>query len=112
MNVEKILSRLVRVGVVTAVNNEKYIARVMFKDTKIPSDWMIVLDNRPYIPDYDVLQRTEYQGGGSGYAEFMNHMHPLKIKQWMPKVGQPVLVLYVPVEKGEKMDGYILGGMQ
>ncbi len=112
MNVEKILSRLVRVGVVTAVNNDKYIARVMFKDTKIQSDWMIVLDNRPFIPDYDVPQRTEFEAGGAGDAAFASHKHPLKIKQWMPKVGQPVLVLYVPVEKAEKMDGYILGGMQ
>lgn len=109
MDVEKILSSLVRIGIVTAVNNDKYLARVKFDDQDLPSGWLIVLDNRPFIPDYDVLQRTEYQAGGSGYAEFENHIHPLKIKQWMPVVNQPVLVLYLPVKHA---DGFILGGIQ
>ena len=37
MDVEKILSNLVRVGIVTAVNNDKHLARVTFEDTKLPS---------------------------------------------------------------------------
>lgn len=109
MNVEKILSSLVRIGIVTAVNNEKYLARVKFDDQDLPSGWLIVLDNRPFIPDYDVPQRTEYEAGGSFYSEFESHKHDLIIKQWMPVVNQPVLVLYLPVKHA---DGFILGGIQ
>ena len=60
-------------------------------------------------PDYGVPQRTEYEAGGSGYAEFSSHKHYLTIKPWMPKVNDKVLVLYFPVFNG---DGVILGGIQ
>ena len=108
-NEKKILSNLVRVGIVTAVNNEEHLARVMFDDTKLPSGWLIVLDNRPFIPAYGGPQRTEYSAGGSGFPAYENHKHDLIIKQWMPVVNQPVLVLFLPVKNA---DGFILGGMQ
>ena len=101
MDVEKILSNLVRVGIVTAVNNNEHLARVTFEDTKLPSGWLVVLDNRPFIPDYGAPQVTDKR------AE--SHDHPLTIKQWMPQLNQPVLVLYLPVKNA---DGFILGGMQ
>lgn len=109
MDVEKILSNLVKVGIVTAVNNDEHLARVIFEDTGLPSGWLVVLDNRPFIPDYDVPQVTDQRAGGSGYALYEKHDHPLTIKQWMPKINQPVLVLYLPVKNA---DGFILGGMQ
>lgn len=109
MDAEKILSNLVKVGIVTAVNNDEHLARVIFEDTALPSGWLVVLDNRPFIPDYDVPQRTEFEAGGSGYPQFASHKHDLIIKQWMPKINQPVLVLYLPVKNA---DGFILGGMQ
>ena len=109
MDVEKILSSLVRIGIVTAVNNDEYLARVRFDDQDLPSGWLIVLDNRPFIPYYDVPQRTEYEAGGSGDWAFQSHKHDLIIKQWMPVVNQPVLVLYLPVKNA---DGFILGGIQ
>lgn len=112
MDVEKALSKIVRIGVVTAVNYDEYLARVKFPDEDVQSDWLIVLDNRPFIPDYKVEQRTEYEAGGSGYAEFQKHKHPLKIKQWMPAINQTVLALYMPVETMEKSEGFILGGIQ
>ena len=98
-----------RIGVVTAVNNDEYLARVQFEDQDLPSDWLIVLDNRPFIPDYDVPQRTEYEAGGAGAAAYASHKHDLIIKQWMPVVNQPVLVLFLPVKNA---DGFILGGVQ
>ena len=105
MNVEDI----VREGKVTAVNNDKRIAKVWFDAMGIESGWLPVLINRDYIPDYDVPQRTEYESGGSGDAAFENHKHDLIIKPWMPKVNDKVLVLYFPVFNG---DGVILGGVQ
>lgn len=96
MNVEDI----VREGKVTAVNNEKRIAKVWFDAMGIESGWLPVLINRDYVPDYDVPQRTEYED---------NHFHDLIIKPWMPRVNDKVLVLYFPVFNG---DGVILGGVQ
>ena len=93
----------------TAVNNEKRIAKVWFDDLEIESDWLPVLITRDFIPDYDVPQRTEFEAGGSGDPAFASHKHDLIIKPYMPKVNDLVLVLYFPVFNG---DGVILGGVK
>lgn len=100
---------MVRVGKVTAVNNDKRLAQVEFKDMGLVSGWIPVLINRDFIPDYDVPQRTEYEAGGSGYAEYASHKHDLIIKPWMPKVNDQVLCLYEPIRDGR---GFVLGGIQ
>lgn len=105
----QILAGLVRVGIVTEVNNNAHLARVYFEDIDVLSDWLVVLDNRPFIPDYNVPQRTEFEAGGSGLPAFEGHKHDLIIKQWMPAINQPVLALFLPVKNA---DGFILGGMQ
>ena len=105
MNIEDI----VREGKVTAVDNGKRIAKVWFDALEIESDWMPVLINRDFIPDYDVPQRTEFEAGGSGDPAFASHKHDLIIKPYMPKVNDLVLVLYFPVFNG---DGVILGGVK
>lgn len=91
---------IVREGTVTAVNNDKHIARAWFDAMGIESGWMPVLITSDVIPDYDVPQRTEYEDG---------HKHDLIIRPWMPKVGDKVLALYFPVFNG---DGVILGGVR
>jgi hypothetical protein len=104
-----VLSTMVRVGKVTAVDNTKRLAQVYFQDMKLSSGWIPVLINRDYIPDYDVPQRTEYAGGGSGDAAYESHAHGLTIKPWMPKVNDQVLCLYEPIRDGR---GFVLGGVQ
>lgn len=106
MDIEKILKRLVRIGTVTVTDPVKRVARVKFEDTGETSGLLYVLANRPYIPDYDVPQRTEFEAGGSGDPAFASHKHDLIIKPWMPKVNAVVLTLYLPVLDG---DGFILG---
>ena len=106
MDVEKILKRLVRIGTITVTDPIKRVARVKFEDTGETSGLLYVLANRPYIPDYDVPQRTEFEAGGSGDPAFASHKHDLIIKPWMPKVNAVVLTLYLPVLDG---DGFILG---
>lgn len=105
-DIAKILSQLVRIGTVTVTDPVKRVARVKFQDTGMTSGFLYVLANRPYIPDYDVPQRTEYKGGGSGYPAYEEHAHPNIIKPWMPKVNATVLTLYLPVLDA---DGFILG---
>lgn len=106
MDVEKILKHLVHIGTVTVTDEDKRVARVKFEDTGQTSGLLYVLANRPYIPDYDVPQRTEFEAGGSGDPAFASHKHDLIIKPWMPKVNAVVLTLYLPVLDG---DGFILG---
>ena len=106
MDVEKILKHLVRIGTITVTDPVKRVARVKFEDTGQTSGLLYVLANRPYTPDYDVPQRTEFEAGGSGDPAFASHKHDLIIKPWMPKVNAVVLTLYLPVLDG---DGYILG---
>lgn len=106
MDVEKILSRLVRIGTVTMADPVNRVARVKFEDSGQSSGLLYVLANRPYVPDYDVPQKTEKRAGGSGDAAFEDHDHDLKIKPWMPRVNAVVLTVYLPILDG---DGFILG---
>jgi len=106
MNKELIYDGLARVGTVTNQDPDKRMARVIFKDTNLPSGWLYVLASRPYIPDYEGPQRTEFEAGGGGDAAYASHKHDLLIKPWMPKIGAVVLCLYLPVPDG---DGFILG---
>jgi len=103
------LEQLVRVGTVTDVDNEKRLARALYPDTEISSDWLPVLINNAFIPAYDGPQKTEPTEGGSGEKAFEKHDHMLNIVPWMPKVGEQVLVLYEGIPNGR---GYILGGVQ
>ena len=108
MDVEKILSGLVRIGTVTDVDNGRRMARVKFEDTGMTSGWLVVLKNQPFIPDYEGQQRTEFESGGNGDAAFENHKHDLVIKPWMPKVNDSVVTLYLPVFNA---DGFVIGGI-
>lgn len=106
---EKVFSSLVRVGYVTAVNNDKRLARVKFENLGFTSDWLPVLITRDFIPDYDGPQKTQQRGGGTLAAAYESHDHDLIIKPYMPKVNDQVLTLYLPVRNGQ---GFILGGIQ
>lgn len=107
MDVEKILSGLVRIGTVTDVNYAKHQARVKFQGENMTSGWLYVLDNRPVIGDRN-SSRTEFEAGGSGEASFASHKHSLAISQWMPSINATVVCLYLPVFNG---DGFVLGGI-
>lgn len=108
MTADEALKNLVRVGTVTDVNNAELKARVRFQDVGVTSDWLHVLRNQPFIPDYDVPQKTELTSGGAGESSYESHSHNLVIKPWMPKVNETVVALYLPIFNG---DGFILGGV-
>lgn len=93
-------SVMVRVGTVTAVDNDKWLAQVFFQDMGLTSGWIPVLINRNYAPDYEVPQETEEKDG---------HKHEIKWKPWMPERHDQVLCLYEPVRDGR---GFVLGGIQ
>lgn len=85
MDAERSLAQMVRIGIVTAVDNQKRMARVKFEDTKTISGWLRVLAARPY---------ANYENDTCG------------LLPWIPKVNAAVLTLYLPIPDA---DGFILG---
>ncbi len=79
---------------------------------------MAVGEGHMYLPKEILIKKSvelirgtsdnEY-GQSYGYAEYERHRHLLKIKPYMPKVNDLVVVLFVPIFNG---DGVILGGVQ
>lgn len=80
---ENLLYGMVRVGIVSSVSPGANTARVTFPDMG-----NMVSGNLKYLTRSDV--RSDL------YAP------------WIPRIGQPVLCLYIPVQDG---DGFILGGI-
>ena len=71
---------------------------------------MIYVPGRPpYFVSYEGEQRTEFEGpSGSGDPAFERHRHLIQVIQWMPKVGDVVVVACDPDHNG---DAYVLGGL-
>lgn len=114
MDADKILARLVQVGIVSTIDAEKRQARVIYKDTGIVSGWLCVLQHRAagvYVaPDGEHTHTItdSYTGGGAAGTE-PAHSHPQScLLDWMPRVNDRVVVLYLPIMDS---DGFILGGI-
>jgi len=106
MGTETVLSNIVRVGFVTAVDAVRRRARVYFEDMGFTSDWLYVLQH--YDADVHVEPDNEHDHYGN-VPMIQKHDHPRTyLEYWMPKVDDRVWCLYVPVENG---DGIVLGGM-
>ncbi len=83
----------IRVGNVTAVDEDNMKARVKFPDTGIVSDWLTIMRHKSRI------ESTESSDG---------HTHEVKLKHALPEVGDSVICIY---GEGFNSDGYILGGL-
>lgn len=90
---DEMLTNLVRVGTVTAVDRGGRRARVVFDD--MPSGWLYVLQHSGAV--VDVKENGDPP-----------HEHEAGVEVWMPAVNQTVLALYLPVDDG---DGFILGAI-
>lgn len=99
-DLESIVGRLVRRGIVTNVDKKKRRARVKFEDENLDSGWLRVLANPPFIPKVDEPQQTETAS---------SHRHPVVITPWLPRVNDVVLTLFLPAHDS---DGYILGRIE
>jgi len=115
MENEAELRNLVRVGIVSELDRDKCKARVRYDNLGMHSGWLFVLQhyaaNISVTPDNSHTHEIfdTYSNGGSA-STIENHDHPgTHIATWMPKVGERVLVLYIPIFNG---DGFILGGLR
>lgn len=110
---EAALGQIVRVGTVSSIDTAARTARVKFADLgNMVSGNLRVIQQYAcgvhVVPDAEHTHAIHdtYTGGGSAEA-FPDHDHPgTYTTYWMPKVGDEVLCLYLPVFNG---DGVILG---
>jgi|AGTN01.1.fsa_nt_gi hypothetical protein len=118
-----ILSNLVRIGTVSAVDAGKKSARVIYKDNGTTSGWLRVLQHGGAVVNVEPNgEHTHAYSGSTGAAgdpshshEYSSetasepdHIHEARVTVWMPSVNDTVLVLYLPVFNG---DGFILGAI-
>ena len=114
MDTERIVSRLVQLGTVTAVDAGKRTARVKFQQTGINSGWLSVVQHYgaslSITPDAQHTHSISdtFTGGGSASTEPDHNHSNSVVTYWLPKVNDEVLVLYFPVDNS---DGFILGGI-
>lgn len=111
----QLLARLAQLGRVSAVEEKTKRVRVIFEDSGLTSGWLYVLqhsgaglDIKPDGGHTHQITDT-YTGGGSASQE-PDHIHGggSTVTVWLPKIGDMVLVLYLPVANS---DGFVLGGV-
>ena len=83
---EGIIKNMVRIGIVTDVDEEKRLVRVRFPDKQLTSGWLFLLKSPSTI----------------------ENINDDDIKPWIPEVDDKVLCLYIPVFNG---DGFVLGAL-
>lgn len=109
MDIENILTNLVRIGTVSSVDPSNKTARVIYKDMNIVSGWLPVLQH--YGAGVSISSNgshTHELEDGDSTKGSGSHSHEANVTYWMPKVNDMVVVLYLPVFNG---DGFILGGI-
>ena len=109
------LGGLVRVGTVTHRRMEERRVRVCFEDDQMSSGWLPVIISQDVTPDheYDDPQWTEFETEDrvpqAGETRYVPHKHKIIRKPYMPKVGDEVLTVYLPVFNA---DGFVIGGIK
>lgn len=109
---ESTISRLLKIGIVTAVNAGNKTARVKFLDQDFTSDWLYVLQRPGEVVTVvssgkHTHELTLSEGDGTA-SEAGAHIHTATVAAWMPKVNDKVLVAYLPIFNS---DGFVLGGI-
>lgn len=90
MQLDAILSGLIRVGKVTARDPSAGRVRVFFPDTALTSGWLYCL-----------------QASGSITISNENgHSHSATVGTWTPAINQIVICLFLPIPNA---DGFVLG---
>lgn len=106
---EHAIENMVRLGTVSAVNPANRKARVIFQDKGMTSGWLYVLRYPGLNVQVGTAQGHSHdipEVGQSGTAG--EHSHTATVYDWMPQIGNTVVVLYLPIFNS---DGFILGAI-
>lgn len=125
MDGQNILSQLVRIGTVSAVDSDKKRVRVIYEGIGFTSGWLSVLQQPQTAIDIETAGTHSHSvsttvisaiAGGvdtshshatsTTVSENGEHTHAAKTIGWMPEVNARVLVLLLPIRDG---DGFVLG---
>lgn len=111
----EVLSGLTRIGTVTDRRMDERLVRVWFEDDAMSSGWLPVLISQDVTPNYEYDEpqwtefETEWRGDRTGGKDYADHKHKIICKPYMPKVGDEVLTIYLPVFNA---DGFVIGGIK
>ena len=105
----RVLSGLVRVGIVTDLDAAGCRARVKYQSENMTSGWLRVLQHRGAALKIEAEANHSHSTGDGSTGGAGGHGHDgSSLGEWMPEINSVVLCLYLPMEDG---DGYILGGV-
>lgn len=113
--ISEVLRGLVRLGTVTDRKLDRRLVRVWFEDDAMSSGWLPVIISQDVTPDYeyDGHQWTDFESEDkepqAGETRYVPHRHKIIRKPYMPKIGDQVLVIYLPVFNA---DGFVIGGIK
>lgn len=101
---DSVVARIVQVGTVTALDTAQHRCRVRFPDTGVTSDWLHVLRQKPTV---SVLNDGLHDHPSQvTIDENGEHSHATTVADWMPKINDTVVVLYIPIFNS---DGFVIG---
>lgn len=111
MDNETLLTNMVRIGKVSAVDADDLKVRVIYQDTNVTSGWLWVLQRPQTAVSVPTSESHSHTVNSSGEDTTANGSHThagSATGSWMPSVNDRVLVLYIPIFNG---DGFVLGGI-
>ncbi len=89
------IERLIQIGTVTAVDIANLKVRVKFQSINMTSGWLSVLQHSGTVINVSVESESPYSYTASS-------------GQWLPKINDTVIVIYLPVFNS---DGFVIGSI-
>lgn len=104
----------VRIGAVSAVDEDNRAARVRFDADNVTSGWLKVLYSPPNVTtggrnvDTDSENKSDKDNSNESNPDRGGEIG-VDVSAWLPTVGETVLCIY---GDGFNADGYIIGGLR
>ncbi len=100
----------VRIGTVSAVDEDNRTARVRFDADNVTSGWLKVLYSPPNVTTGGRNDDTDSENkSDKDNSSVSNSESCVDVSAWLPTVGETVVCLY---GDGFNADGYIIGGLR
>lgn len=100
----------VRIGTVSAIDEENRTARVRFNEDNVTSGWLKVLHSPPKVTISGSEDKSDKADDSESDTDTGNIGNiNIDVVAWLPVVGETVVCLY---GDGFNADGYIIGGLR
>lgn len=98
----------VRIGTVSAVDEENRAARVRFDADNVTSGWLKVLYSPPKVTTGGSENKSDEDNSSESNPDSGGEIS-VDVSAWLPTVGETVVCIY---GDGFNADGYIIGGLR